>query len=124
MLKNKLKRVISGETHQVYVRVRLMAVLTVRDAVRKGELPNLRTTEVSCVDCGRRATGYDHRDYLEPLLVDPLCGRCNVMRGPAVTTLRRLGVTKRDVAVILNHNSGDDVREKMPWRKKKERRLP
>lgn len=53
----------------------------VYQAIKRGELTNLKTTEVKCVDCGRRATCYDHRDYRKPLEVDPVCRRCNVARG-------------------------------------------
>lgn len=35
-----------------------------------------------CVDCGRAATELEHRDYLRPLDVDPVCHRCNCRRGP------------------------------------------
>ena len=41
----------------------------VSSAVRKGLLPNLRRNPIKCVDCGARASGYDHRDYNQPLLV-------------------------------------------------------
>lgn len=51
-------------------------------AIQRGELPPPRTTE--CVDCGRPAEVYDHRDYLQPLKVDAVCRRCNYRRGPAV----------------------------------------
>jgi hypothetical protein len=36
-----------------------------------------------CVDCGNQASEYDHRDYTKPLDVDPVCHRCNLLRGPA-----------------------------------------
>jgi len=38
---------------------------------------------VACVDCGAPACCYDHRDYKNPLMVDPVCLRCNVVRGAA-----------------------------------------
>jgi len=53
----------------------------VSKAVSKGLLPRARTQK--CADCGRNATGYDHRDYSRPLAVDPVCHRCNKLRGPA-----------------------------------------
>ena len=34
-----------------------------------------------CMDCGKKATAYDHRDYSKPLKVDPVCGACNNKRG-------------------------------------------
>lgn len=41
-------------------------------------------SEWACVDCGGQATEYDHRDYMRPLDVDPVCRRCNRLRGPAL----------------------------------------
>lgn len=37
----------------------------------------------ACVDCGAKATCYDHRDYSKPWAVEPVCDRCNTLRGPA-----------------------------------------
>lgn len=37
-----------------------------------------------CVDCGGIAVCYDHRDYGQPLQVDPVCKKCNNHRGPAI----------------------------------------
>jgi hypothetical protein len=51
-------------------------------AIRIGYLRKLDGT-VRCVDCGAPAVGYDHRDYYRPLWVDPVCARCNALRGPA-----------------------------------------
>jgi hypothetical protein len=45
-------------------------------------LPPARTFQ--CVDCGKPATAYDHRDYFRPLDVEPVCTRCNFHRGSAV----------------------------------------
>lgn len=39
----------------------------------------------ACVDCGAPATCYDHRDYSKPWQVEPVCARCNNVRGAAVT---------------------------------------
>lgn len=55
------------------------AGLLVRNAVFRGILPVVRT--LRCVDCGMPATDYDHRDYLKPLDVDPVCKKCNKKRG-------------------------------------------
>lgn len=53
-------------------------------AVWQGKLPNLRWEYVACVDCGKRAQHWDHRDYLKPLEVDPVCASCNKKRGPGL----------------------------------------
>lgn len=39
-----------------------------------------------CIDCGAQATCYDHRDYSKPWAVEPVCDRCNTLRGPAKPT--------------------------------------
>ena len=35
-----------------------------------------------CADCGGPAVNYDHRDYSQPINVEPVCHGCNVRRGP------------------------------------------
>ena len=57
--------------------------------IRKSRLPRPETRQ--CVDCGARAAEvYDHRDYLRPDLVDPVCHGCNLKRGPAHLSLTRV----------------------------------
>lgn len=53
-------------------------------AVKKGLLPNLKTGEYACSDCGAVAMEYDHRDYGRPFDVDPVCRSCNKQRGTAI----------------------------------------
>lgn len=50
-------------------------------AKRKGRFPNAKT--LTCVDCGKQAHDWDHRSYLRPLDVVPVCRSCNLKRGPA-----------------------------------------
>lgn len=50
-----------------------------RAAVLLGLLPD--PVNCICVDCGRNAECYDHRDYSKPLDVDPVCLGCNSRRG-------------------------------------------
>lgn len=54
-------------------------------AIRLGNLPH--PSKFVCVDCNVPAIEYDHRDYAQPLAVDPVCRRCNLRRGPAITEL-------------------------------------
>ena len=65
--------------------VRVSAHVTISCAVRKavarGDL--LPATAHACVDCGDPAVEYDHRDYNQPLAVEPVCRSCNIRRGPA-----------------------------------------
>ena len=36
------------------------------------------------MDCGAPARHYDHRDYNKPLEIEPVCVRCNLLRGHAI----------------------------------------
>lgn len=49
-------------------------------AKKAGLLPSL-DGRVRCTDCERPAMVYDHRDYTNPLKVDPVCITCNIRRG-------------------------------------------
>lgn len=61
-----------------------IAHVAVGRAVRRGELE--RPANFPCADCGGPATEYDHRDYQKPLEVEPVCRRCNLLRGPALNS--------------------------------------
>jgi sulfur relay (sulfurtransferase) complex TusBCD TusD component (DsrE family) len=54
----------------------------VAKAIKEGKLRPVK--EFMCVDCGKQATDYDHRDYNKPLDVVPVCRSCNVRRGAAI----------------------------------------
>jgi hypothetical protein len=64
----------------------MAAYIAVRKAVRAGALPPVDTQY--CVDCGSFAEMYDHRDYSKPVHVDPVCRRCNIIRGPAIFAVK------------------------------------
>jgi transcriptional regulator with XRE-family HTH domain len=51
----------------------------VAQAVKIGKLPKPST--LKCVDCGVRASQYDHRDYAKRREVEPVCAKCNTKRG-------------------------------------------
>lgn len=80
------QRVCSPCSAQRYIRSRHLSGGTLAHAAvaraRKSGLLADPTTG-PCADCGWRAIGYDHRDYNEPLRVDPVCQGCNVRRGKA-----------------------------------------
>ena len=65
------------------VRLRARTAYRAHHAVKKevdaGRLPQVTT--LLCVDCGKQAFCYDHRDYRRPLDVDPVCKSCDVKRG-------------------------------------------
>lgn len=69
--KNVLKRKSIGA---------LQAKWKVQNAVRRGELPNLKKMYYQCSYCNSMATEYDHRDYSKPLDVKPVCHKCNVSK--------------------------------------------
>lgn len=69
--------------HNAYFNIMELAHRAVGRAIRHGELPSLFLNDLPCVDCGKRARCYDHRDYNKPLEVDPVCRKCNYARGPA-----------------------------------------
>jgi|SRR5208283_4782775 len=68
---------------RVYYTAAIRAATAVAKAVRNGKLPNLKKEVVKCSDCDSRAVQYDHRDYNQPLKVDPVCRSCNGRRGKA-----------------------------------------
>lgn len=61
---------------------RAKAMQSVAKAVRVGDMKKAK--ECTCVDCGKPAIDYDHREYLKPLDVVPVCRSCNLKRGPAI----------------------------------------
>ncbi len=68
---------------QHYKRQARRAHRAIERAVKRGVLFALPHPSVFCVDCGARATAYDHRDYDKPLDVRAVCDSCNATRGPA-----------------------------------------
>jgi hypothetical protein len=82
------KCVAQAVTHQRRYPLAKRARQLVGYHVRAG---NLRpASDFACVDCGRPATDYDHRDYTKPLIVEPTCRSCNLQRGPGHPYNRRL----------------------------------
>lgn len=53
-----------------------------RNAVALGFLPDPKS--LICVDCGKPAVCYDHRNYNHPLKVEPVCIICNSCRGKGI----------------------------------------
>jgi len=65
--------------HAAHNVVKCRAHRSVAVAIEAGLL--LPVTMHRCVDCNAPACDYDHRDYSKPLHVDPVCRRCNLVRG-------------------------------------------
>lgn len=74
--------------------IRTPAHNAVASAIKRGALPRLDGS-TACKDCGGPAKVYDHREYGKPLEVDPVCIRCNNLRGPA-----------KDIAHLIVRNVG------------------
>ena len=64
-------------------KLRQVAHSRVKWAIKCGELPAI-DEDTKCVDCDAPAQCYDHRDYRKPLDVEPVCTRCNNVRGPGL----------------------------------------
>ena len=86
---------------------KLRAYRLVEMAKRAGLLKPLDGS-VACVDCGAPACCYDHRDYKNPLMVDPVCLRCNASRGVA----RNPGAPSRRNRMFLQQLRGADASAK------------
>jgi hypothetical protein len=69
------------ECEALRVRAKEVAQARVHAEIKAGRMKP--ATAYQCVDCGAQAAGYEHRNYSEPLCVDPVCRRCNRLRGPA-----------------------------------------
>ena len=78
--------------------------------VKSGKLPDLKATEVFCVDCGERATQYDHRDYGEPLKVEPVCRSCNAKRGKALAMAAKNHLQVATVSIKVTRNRYKELR--------------
>lgn len=66
-----------------------VAIAAVNKAIREGRLAAI-TKDTQCIDCGKPARVYDHRDYNFPLDVDPVCQGCNIKRGSAIWAGRQI----------------------------------
>jgi transcription elongation factor Elf1 len=68
--------------YRLYGTGQMAATAAVNRAIKRGEL--LPPAEFICVDCGKQAQIYEHRDYNKPLDVEPTCRPCNAKRGYAI----------------------------------------
>lgn len=72
---------VGNAFYRRYVNGQQDAVIAVNRIVSAGAISMARSCK--CVDCGRDAHAYDHRDYSRPLDIEPVCASCNAKRGPA-----------------------------------------
>lgn len=75
---------------------RVKVIAKVAAEVKRGRLDTPRNFR--CVDCGDPAIHYEHRHYMFPLSVNPVCRSCNKKRGPA-----------NDIRELVAHYLGIDV---------------
>jgi len=68
-----------------YKRLSIKAGGKINNDVKHERLP--RPNTLGCSDCSNTARIYDHRDYLAPLDIEPVCDGCNSHRGMAINTL-------------------------------------
>src|SRR5436190_23131036 len=91
-----MKRIaLLGQARIDWCRLREKAGAAVYRAVRLGNLQNLKTSVVPCVDCGKKASVYHHENYKKPLEVEPLCISCNILRGTNAPTIKENKSKKR-----------------------------
>lgn len=93
---------------------RSRAGIMVAVAKRAGHL--LPASRLHCSDCGAAACDYDHRDYNDPLNVEPVCRGCNLRRGyatPLSWCFERFTdwATGRVIPLIGNRSVGQRMRE-------------
>lgn len=75
-------------------------------AINRKVLPHPRKAG-PCVDCGKGAHCYDHRDYTKPLAVEPVCIRCNRLRGPGFPYNQASGDGTRSTHAFHTHASAN-----------------
>lgn len=81
-MREQIKRSLPNCAKNPIVKGQRRAIGIVADHVRLGFIK--KASEYKCVDCGKQAEHYDHRDYNKPLDIEPVCQRCNFNRGPAI----------------------------------------
>ena len=76
-----MKRLIQKKPVHPAKALRNKAYRVLKKAIENGTIPKIKS-DTKCVDCGKSAQCYEHRDYSKPLLVEPVCYSCNGKRGP------------------------------------------
>lgn len=71
------------------------AIAVIAREIKNGILEKVSTKK--CVDCGKPAQHYDHRDYNKPLSVEPVCQPCNLLRGAGLCVV---SIQRKDIPAI------------------------
>ena len=61
-----------------YMKMRGWAASVVQNAKYRGYVG--RPEDQKCVDCGKQAKHWEHRNYARPLIIEPVCQSCNLKR--------------------------------------------
>lgn len=72
-----------GECRSEIYALRAASIAAIAKEVNSGRI--MAAKNYYCVDCGRPANHYDHRDYNKPLVIEPVCRKCNYDRGSVDT---------------------------------------
>jgi len=89
----KFSNALPVSAREIYRILKNNAQQMITYAVREGRLPHLKIHFMKCTDCEKRAVCYDHRDYFDPLIVEPVCHSCNLLRGTAKKTFDKIALT-------------------------------
>jgi hypothetical protein len=101
-----IKRKYSKHAHEqryleigqaVWQHYRMRCYTHLSQAIRYGHIPSLPDGVTKCGYClSRTASGWEHRDYMDPLKVTPVCAKCNATLPPA----------HLDTSVVTLHSGG------------------
>lgn len=85
--------------------------------IRSGAIQPARSFR--CVDCGGLAREYEHRQYLKPFDVVPVCHACNLKRGPAIDVklfvANHFGVLVSDVHALISSKRKESEAQRARW---------
>lgn len=74
-----------AKTDGEYYNMQTFALRIVSISRKEGLLADPKT--LKCMDCGKNAKYWEHRNYARPLLVDPICQKCNIKRGKSINSI-------------------------------------
>ncbi len=64
---------------QEYIKMRIWATGVVQNSKYRQFIGKAK--DEKCVDCGKKASHWEHRNYSRPLQIEPVCESCNFKRG-------------------------------------------
>lgn len=117
-----------GRSHSMYCSLECArAVADARSGISNAIARLVRTGAIQparsfrCVDCGGLAREYEHRQYLKPFDVVPVCHACNLKRGPAIDVkllvAKYLGVLVSDIPAAISDKRKESEKRRYEWRR-------